>query len=114
MIQGIKSIIYPVKDIAQAKALYTQLFGVVPYADTPYYVGYKVGDLDIGLDPNGHAQGMKEPIAYYHVSDIQAAFQAMCDAGAKPQRPVSDVGGGVRLAVVEDGDGNSIGLIQGA
>ena len=33
MTEGIKSIIYPVKDVAKAKALFTLLLGVEPYAD---------------------------------------------------------------------------------
>ena len=40
MFQGVSTIIYPVKDIAQAKTLYSKLLGVKPYADEAYYVGY--------------------------------------------------------------------------
>jgi hypothetical protein len=54
MNQGIKTVIYPVKDIARAKSLFSQLLGAEPYADQPYYVGFRVGDQDIGLDPHGH------------------------------------------------------------
>ena len=42
--------IYPVKDIAQAKTLFSKLLGVEPYMDEAYYVGFRVGDQDIGLD----------------------------------------------------------------
>ena len=45
MNQGIKLFVYPVKDLANAKALYGKLFGVKPYAEGPYYVGFRVGDL---------------------------------------------------------------------
>jgi hypothetical protein len=43
MNQGVKIIIYPVKDMAQAKKRFRTLLGVEPYSDQPYYVGYKVG-----------------------------------------------------------------------
>jgi hypothetical protein len=33
MNQGIRTVIYPVTDIAQAKTLYSKLLGVEPYAD---------------------------------------------------------------------------------
>ena len=33
MNQGIRTVIYPVKDIAQAKTLYSKLLGVEPYVD---------------------------------------------------------------------------------
>ena len=57
MAKGIKTIVYPVKDLAKAKVLYGQLVGVEPYADEPYYVGFRVGGQEIGLDPNGHSRG---------------------------------------------------------
>ena len=42
MNKGIKTIIYPVKDITQAKILFRKLLGVEPYADQSYYVGFKI------------------------------------------------------------------------
>ncbi len=112
MNQGIKTIIYPVKDIAQAKTLYSTLLGTEPVMDQPYYVGFKVGDQDIGLDPNGHKQGMTGPVAYYHVNDIKKSLQQLLDAGAQAQQAVRDVGGGKLIASARDADGNIIGLIQ--
>lgn len=112
MNQGIRTVIYPVKHIAQAKMLYSTLLGVEPTMDEPYYVGFRVGDQDIGLDPNGHQQGMTGPVGYYHVSDIQNSLQSLLDAGAKVQQAVKDVGGGKLIASVKDADGNMIGLIQ--
>jgi predicted enzyme related to lactoylglutathione lyase len=112
MNQGIKTIIYPVKDIAKAKALYTQLLGVEPVMDQPYYVGFRLGDQDIGLDPNGFHQGMTGPLSYYHVNDISKSLQSLLDAGAQEQQAVRDVGGGKLIASVKDADGNIIGLIQ--
>jgi predicted enzyme related to lactoylglutathione lyase len=109
MNQGVKTVIYPVKDIAKAKALFTVLLGKEPYADAPYYVGYKVGGQDIGLDPNGHKQGMTP---YYQVDDIKQSLQALLDAGAQSVQDVTDVGGGKLIAVVKDADGNIIGLTQ--
>ena len=70
MNQGIRVFIYPVKDIAQAKTLYSKLLGVEPHQDEPYYVGFMVGDQEIGLDPNGHNQGMTGPVGYWEVNDI--------------------------------------------
>jgi predicted enzyme related to lactoylglutathione lyase len=112
MNQGIRTIIYPVKDIAQAKTLFSKLLGIQPIMDEPYYVGYKVGDQEIGLDPNGHHQGMTGPVGYYHVDDIQKSLQILLDAGAQIQQAVKDVGGGKLIATVKDADNNIIGLIQ--
>ena len=112
MNQGIRTVIYPVKDIAQAKTLYSKLLGREPYADEAYYVGFKVGDQEIGLDPHGHNTGMAGPVGYYHVSDIKKSLQLLLDAGAQVQQEVKDVGGGKLIASVKDADSNIIGLIQ--
>ncbi len=109
MNKGIKTVIYPVKDMARAKTQFRTLLGVEPYADQPYYVGFKVGDQDIGLDPNGHNAGMT---AYYHVSDIKQSLQSLLDAGSQIVREIKDVGGGRLIASVRDADGNIIGLVQ--
>jgi predicted enzyme related to lactoylglutathione lyase len=112
MTDGIKTFIYPVKDIAQAKKLYGKLLGVKPYTDEAYYVGFRVGDQEIGLDPHGHSQGMTGPIGYWHVNDIRKSLQLLVDAGAQAQQEVTDVGGGKLIASVKDADNNIIGLIQ--
>jgi predicted enzyme related to lactoylglutathione lyase len=112
MNQGIKTVIYPVKDIAQAKTLFSRLLGVEPYMDEAYYVGFKIGDQDIGLDSNGHKQGMTGPVGYYHVNDIQKSLQLLLEAGARIQQEVKDVGGGKLIATVRDTSDNIIGLIQ--
>ncbi len=109
MNQGVKTVVYPVKDIARAKTLFRTLLGVEPYADSPYYVGFKVGDQDIGLDPNGHKAGMT---VYYHVSDIKRSLQSLLDNGSQILQEIKDVGGGRLIASVRDADGNIIGLVQ--
>lgn len=112
MNQGINIFVYPVKDIAQAKTLYSKLLGVEPYVDSPYYVGFRVGDQEIGLDPNGHNQGMTGPIGYFQVDDIHKSLQELLDAGAQTQQEVTDVGGGLLIARVKDADNNIIGFRQ--
>lgn len=112
MTEGVKTIIYPVKDLAKTKTLYGELAGVEPYADEAYYVGFNVEGQDIGLDPNGHSKGMTGPLAYWHVEDIKECLKALLDAGAEAHQEVKDVGGGGLIASVKDADGNVIGLRQ--
>ncbi len=85
------------------------MLGVEPYADAPYYVGFKVGSQDIGLDPNGHKEGMTP---YYYVDDIKKNLNLLVDSGAKIIQEIKDVGGGRLIASVKDENGNIIGLIQ--
>jgi predicted enzyme related to lactoylglutathione lyase len=112
MSHAIKTIIIPVRDLAVAKALYGTVLGVEPYADEPYYVGFRVGDQEIGLDPNGHNHGMTGPVAYCHVGDVTASLAQAVDAGWRTRQDVKDVGGGQLAAIVEDADGNVLGLLQ--
>ncbi|MGH7721599.1 MAG: VOC family protein [Candidatus Dormibacteria bacterium] len=112
MSQSLKATIYPVKDVAKAKAFYATLLGTEPYADAPYYVGFHVGDHEIGLDPHGHSQGMTGPISYLDVDDIAATLKTAVDAGAVIQQEPKDVGGGMLIARVKDEDGNVTGLRQ--
>jgi len=112
MTSGMKTIVYPVKDLAEAKALYETLLGVEPYVDEEYYVGFRLESLEVGLDPNGHGQGLTAPIDYWEVEDIEKTLEALVAAGAEVQQPARDVGGGKLIASVKDADGNVTGLAQ--
>ena len=114
MTEGIKTSIYPVRDLAKAKTLYSELMGVEPYMDDAYYVGFNVEGQDVGLDPHGHSKGMTGPVGYWHVDDIKKSLKALLDVGAEAQQEVKDVSGGKLIATVKDADGNVIGLIQSA
>jgi predicted enzyme related to lactoylglutathione lyase len=109
MNQGVKTILYPVKDMPRAKKQFQALLGVEPYTDQPYYIGFKVEGQDIGLVPNSPEGVMT---AFYHVDDIKKAFQSLLDAGSQAVREIQDVGGGRLIATARDVDGNLIGLIQ--
>ncbi len=108
MAQNIKIIVYPVKDIEKAKAFYGKFLDVEPYVESPYYVGYRVGDQEVGLDPNSKVG----PIAYTDVKDIKSSLQAMIEVGAEVVQDVKGVGGSMLVAQVKDADGNIVGLRQ--
>lgn len=113
MTDGIKTIIFPVKDLAKAKNLYSVLLGVQPSMDETYYVQFDVGGQAIGLDPNGHGKGMAGPVGYRDVEDIEATMRALLDAGAQTVQDIQDMGWG-KLARLADADGNVFGLRQGS
>lgn len=110
MAQGFSLFVYPVTDLARAKQLYSQLLGVEPYVDGTYYVGFRVGDQEIGIDPNGHTSGMNGPIGYQQVDDIARSLQRLLEVGAQVQQAIHDVGGGLLVATVKDADNNILGL----
>ncbi|WP_225833506.1 VOC family protein [Streptomyces sp. NK08204] len=112
MTAGLQTIIYPVKDPARAKALFTALLGVEPFVDEPYYIGFKAAGQDVGLDPHGHAQGLTGPVPFWHVTDLRERLAALVEGGAELLQDVRDVGNGRLIASVQDPDGNLIGLLQ--
>ena len=48
MIQGLRTVIYPVDDITKGKEWYAQVTGRAPYFDEPFYVGFSVGGFELG------------------------------------------------------------------
>jgi predicted enzyme related to lactoylglutathione lyase len=108
VMKRITLLVYPVTDLEKAKALFGQFLDVAPYVESPYYVGYRVGDLEVGLDPNAEAG----PIAYTDVEDIEASLKEISDAGAEIIQGAADVGNGLLIARVKDTNGNVIGFRQ--
>lgn len=108
----VSSILYPVTDLGKAKAIFTTLFGQEPTTDSPYYVGYEVSGLQIGLIPGGHEDGVTGALPYVSVENIEQAVADLVTAGAEIVTPVRNVGPGGTVAVVKDTDGSHIGLIQ--
>jgi hypothetical protein len=49
MTSGIRTVIYPVKDLAAARTLFTKVVGEAPAFDEPYYLGFKADGNAIGL-----------------------------------------------------------------
>jgi predicted enzyme related to lactoylglutathione lyase len=114
MFQGLRTAIYKVTDIAQAKEWYSRALGIAPYYDQPYYVGFSVGGYELGLDPDtaNSQPGPGGNVAYWGVADIDAAVRHLQAIGATGAGTIADVGDGIRLAVLDDPFGNSFGVIQ--
>ena len=104
-------IVYPASDLTKAKQFFTKLLGAEPYVDSPYYVGYKSGDFEIGLDPNG-AQYGAGAIPFWTVSDIAASVKALVDAGGTIVQDVTDVARGLLVARIKEPNGSLVGLRQ--
>jgi catechol 2,3-dioxygenase-like lactoylglutathione lyase family enzyme len=110
MFLGVRTVIYPAPDLAASKAWFTGVLGVEPYFDQPFYVGYHVGGYELGLDPNADpATGAQ---AYWGVPDVDAAYHALLDAGARAYTEVAESGDGIRVAGVLEPGGTFLGLIE--
>jgi predicted enzyme related to lactoylglutathione lyase len=108
MAKDIKLIVYPVKDLEAGKTFFNKFLDSEPYADQPYYVGYKLGNLEVGLVP----AGQEEIISYVDVDDIKTSLQDMVEAGSEVHQDIKDVAAGLLVAQVKDSSGNILGLRQ--
>ncbi len=107
--KDVSVIVYPAANLAKAKRFFRELIGAEPYADSTNYVGYKTGDMEIGLDPNALGPGA---LPYWTVSDLAASVKALVDAGGTVVKEITDVGYGLLVANVKEPNGSTVGLRQ--
>ena len=113
MILGLRTALYPAPDLARAKAWYAEVFGVPPYFDEPFYVGFNIGGFELGLVPDAPlARPASGVVAMWGVDDVGAEVARFHAHGATVHEEPKDVGGGITVASVLDPFGNIIGLIS--
>ena len=101
----VRSLVVPVSNLDAAKSVYTALLGA-PHTDESYYVGYNVDGFEVGLNPAGEGG----PVAFADVDDLDATRETLLAAGATERDAPRQVAPGVRVCVLDDPDGNPIGL----
>jgi predicted enzyme related to lactoylglutathione lyase len=111
MLLGLRTAIYPVKDLDGAKAWYSKVTGHAPYFDQPFYVGFNVGGFELGLVPDG-TPGTAGPQSLWGVADAAESLARLVELGAEVLEEVQDVGEGIRVAAVRDPFGNRLGIIE--
>ncbi len=111
MILGLRTAIYPVGNLAEAKEWYSRVVGASPYYDEPYYVGFSVGGFELGLIPDG-TPGASGGVAYWGVDDAEAELDRLFGLGAKVHEPVRDVGEGIKVGSVLDPYGNVFAIVE--
>lgn len=110
MLLGLRTVIYPAPDLDAAKAWFTEVLGLAPYFDQPFYVGFNVGGYELGLDPSLPVE--EGPTTYWGVEDADVALADALSHGATALKPVEDVGEGIRVARVRTPDGFTFGIIE--
>ena len=113
MFQGLRTVIYSVSDLDQAKSWYAQALGQQPYFDQPFYVGFNVGGFELGLDPDtSNVKAGNNAVAYWGVPDAKAAHARLLSLGAREAMTLRDVGEGIVVGTVLDPFGNVVGIIE--
>jgi predicted enzyme related to lactoylglutathione lyase len=114
MLLGLRTVIYKAPDLAKAKAWYSDVFGITPYFDMPFYVGFEVGGYELGLDPDVSriSPGPGGATAYWGVKDLADLLARLTKKKVTIASPLQEVGEGIKVATIADPFGNQIGLIE--
>lgn len=112
-ILGLRTTIYKVDDLRQAKEWYSKVFQVPPYFDEPFYVGFNVAGYELGLLEEQMPATSKSAnvLSYWGVDNIEQEVERFISLGASLDQMPSNVGGEIKVATVKDPWGNLIGLI---
>ena len=110
---GLRTAIYMVSDLEEAKSWYSKAFGEKPYFDEPYYVGFNIGGYELGLMPEEENNEEKSDNVrtYWGVDDIHDEYQRLLDLGAKIHEKPFNAGGELMVGTVKDPWENVLGLI---
>lgn len=123
VLRGMANISLWAHDVKEARAWYTELFGIEPYfqrpdAENPAYIEYRVGDYlhEVGIvnkkyQPKVATAGPGGVILYWHVDDIEQAMQRLLKLGATEYDPITKRGEGFTTAAVLDPFGNVLGIM---
>jgi predicted enzyme related to lactoylglutathione lyase len=126
MLRGFATVNYWTDDVEAAKRWYSELLGVEPYFERPgpdgrpAYAEFRIGDYqhELGLVDRAWAppDASTEPggaLMYWHVDDIEAAFEKLLSMGAEEYQPITPRGDqGFVTAAVLDPFGNVLGVMQ--
>ena len=102
-ILGLRTTIYKVGDIENAKNWYANVFMTEPYFDQPFYVGFNIGGYELGLQPEETPSTDKTEsvVTYWGVEDIQSVYNDFIEAGATENEKPYSVGGDLLAATVK-------------
>lgn len=114
MFKKLRTVIYHVDNLQEAKTWYTKLIGVEPYFDEVFYVGFNINGFELGLDPDFEEVQERgtQAVAYWNVDDINGTVKKFLAAGATLSSKIKEVGAGTKVATVVDPWGNAMGLIE--
>lgn len=117
MLQTLLCAVYPVRDLAAAKAWYAKALKMSPCFESPTYIGFQPSTegAELGLIPQepGAEPGPVGCRSYWKVASLDTALTHWLACGAQQHEAV-DSCEGMRHVCVRDPDGNLLGLIERA
>lgn len=101
--------------LQEAKDWYSAAFGVKPYFEEPFYIGFNVAGYELGLLPKEPGEALEQStgsVPVWGVDDIQKTHRHFIALGAREIEAPNDVGGDIQVSRLKDPFGNLLGLIQ--
>lgn len=117
MLRGFATVNYFAADLDAAERWYSQLLGTPAYFHTPGYVEFRIGDYqdELGLIDASYGPPPTESpageIIYWHVDDLDAAFERLLSLGATVNNERVNYGVFSTASVV-DPFGNVLGIMS--
>jgi predicted enzyme related to lactoylglutathione lyase len=125
MFRGFATISFYADDLTDARAWYTELFGVDAYyafpepPAPPAYIEFRVGDdgdelgiIDRRYAPSGASNAPGGSVMFWHVDDLAATVEKLTAMGAIEYEPVTQREAGFVTASVVDPFGNVLGVMH--
>jgi predicted enzyme related to lactoylglutathione lyase len=123
-LRGMATVNFWTDDVIAARNWYAELLGVEAYfqqpnAEHPVYIEFRLGDYEgeFGIIDRRYAPKGTQPkpggaVLYWHVDDIDAAFERLKSMGATEYEPITKRGdSGFVTASVIDPFGNILGIM---
>jgi len=116
MFIGSRAAVYPVRDLAVAKAWYRNVLEVAPSVDEKSFVEFRsgAGTVDLVATTQNPAKNGSNREIYWGVSNANAAYQRLLALGATPKQPVRQQTSGIFAGTVTDPFGNVLAIVQNA
>lgn len=110
---GLRTVVFRVPDLGEAKEWYGKAFSKKPYFDEPFYVGFNIGGFELGLLPYEGTDIVhgNSCTAYWSVDNVEKMLVHLTSIGAVVVEEPADVGDGVMVASVKDPWNNLVGII---
>lgn len=126
MLRGLTTVSFYADDVAAARDWYREVLGVDAYFAREIdgrtaYVEFRIGDhqhelgiVDARFAPHPHAQGPAGAVTYWHVDDVDSAYERLLALGATAHDKPLERGPGFVTASVVDPFGNILGVMYNA
>jgi predicted enzyme related to lactoylglutathione lyase len=123
MLRGLTTVSFFADDLTAARDWYSEVLGIEPYFErevegAPVYIEFRIGDyqhelgfIDRRFAGPGASAEAGGAVTYWHVDDVDGAFQRLLSLGATVHQEPIERGPGFVTASVVDPFGNVLGVM---